>query len=63
LQIKNFKPLLDLMGEFHPEVKYIVQKLAMVSLLEVFKDVLPNYPIRIKEEEGVQCKFFLSFFF
>ncbi|XP_034251483.1 nucleolar complex protein 3 homolog [Thrips palmi] len=52
----NFTPLLEMMEETHPEVKISVRKLVAVSLLEVFKDVLPSYYIRHIEIEKVQLK-------
>ncbi|KOC63701.1 Nucleolar complex protein 3 like protein [Habropoda laboriosa] len=42
---ENFKTLLELMEENDPEVYITVRKLATVSLLEVFKDLLPSYQI------------------
>lgn len=56
-QMKNFKPLLDMMGEVNPEVKITVRKLVTVSLLEVFKDLLPSYYIKLLDMEKVTCKF------
>lgn len=59
LQTKNFKPLLDMMEENHPEVKITVRKLAAVSLLEVFKDLLPSYYIKFIDMENVICRYLL----
>lgn len=55
-QLINFGPLLEMMEETHPEVKISVRKLAAVSLLEVFKDVLPSYFIKHHDMENVRCK-------
>lgn len=60
LQMKNFKPLLDMMGEVNPEVKITVRKLVTVSLLEVFKDLLPSYYIKLLDMEKVTCKFIVT---
>ncbi|KAK9294565.1 hypothetical protein QLX08_010869 [Tetragonisca angustula] len=52
----NFKTLLELMEEVNPEVYITVRKLATVSLLEVFKDLLPSYQILQIQQEGVRLK-------
>nr|XP_033339973.1 nucleolar complex protein 3 homolog [Megalopta genalis] len=52
----NFKALLDFMEESDPEVYITVRKLATVSLLEVFKDLLPSYHILQVQQEGVKLK-------
>ncbi|CAL7938464.1 unnamed protein product [Xylocopa violacea] len=52
----NFKILLELMEETNPEVYVTVRKLATVSLLEVFKDLLPSYQILQIQQEGVKFK-------
>lgn len=56
LQIGNFKPLLDLLTDVDPEVCITVKKLALVSLLEIFKDLLPEYQIRLHDDSKVKCK-------
>ncbi|XP_076631281.1 nucleolar complex protein 3 isoform X3 [Colletes latitarsis] len=53
---ENFKALLELMEETNPEVYVTVRKLATVSLLEVFKDLLPAYHILQIQQEGVRFK-------
>lgn len=45
LKSENLKILLCLMDERNPEIYITVRKLAMVSLLEIFKDLLPSYNI------------------
>lgn len=52
---ENFKALLELMEETDPEVYVTIRKLATVSLLEVFKDLLPSYHILQIQQEGVKC--------
>ncbi|XP_011297136.1 nucleolar complex protein 3 homolog [Fopius arisanus] len=53
----NFKVLLDFLDESNPEVCITVKKLTIVSLLEVFKDLLPAYSINTgTKEEGVRYK-------
>lgn len=52
---ENFKTLLELMEETNPEVYITVRKLATVSLLEVFKDLLPSYQILQIQQDGVKC--------
>ncbi|KAK2584399.1 hypothetical protein KPH14_006781 [Odynerus spinipes] len=56
LKSSNFKMLLDFMDEKNPEIYITVRKLAMVSLLEVFKDLLPSYHILQIKQEGVRLK-------
>lgn len=46
----NLHALLNMMDEHIPELFLTVKKLVMVSLLEIFKDILPSY--QIKHEEG-----------
>lgn len=52
----NFKALLELMDERNPEVYITVRKLATVSLLEVFKDLLPSYHLNQTKEDGIMYK-------
>ena len=56
LKSENFRALLELMEETNPQVWITVRKLATVSLLEVFKDLLPSYNILQSEQEGVKLK-------
>ncbi|XP_035729514.1 nucleolar complex protein 3 homolog [Vespa mandarinia] len=56
LKSSNFKVLLDFMEESNPEIYITVKKLAMISLLEVFKDLLPSYQILQLKPEGVKLK-------
>lgn len=56
LKCSNFKMLLNFMDENNPEIYITVRKLAMVSLLEVFKDLLPSYQILQLKQEGVKLK-------
>ena len=53
----NFTKLLDFMEEKNPEVYVTVRKLATVSLFEIFKDILPSYPIVQVNQEGVMRKY------
>ncbi|XP_012153365.1 nucleolar complex protein 3 isoform X2 [Megachile rotundata] len=53
---ENFKSLLEFMDEADPEVYISVQKLATVSLAEIFKDLLPSYHILQLQQEGVKLK-------
>lgn len=54
LKFGNFKILLDMMDERASEVHITVRKLTMVSLLEVFKDLLPSYSLLQISQEGVK---------
>lgn len=55
-KIMNLKTLLDIMDDETPEVYLTVRKLVIVSLTEVFKDILPSYEIKHVNNEGVKCK-------
>lgn len=56
IKIKNLGILLELMDETNTEVYITVRKLATVSLLEVFKDLLPSYNINSSIQEGIKLK-------
>lgn len=56
LKTKNLKRLLALTNEESPELRITVCKLATVSLLEVFKDIIPSYQIKHQENTGVKLK-------
>ncbi|KAJ8978208.1 hypothetical protein NQ317_014724 [Molorchus minor] len=50
-KVMNLKTLLNIMDEETPEVYVTVKKLVIVSLVEIFKDILPDYEIKdIKQE-------------
>ncbi|KAJ1531012.1 hypothetical protein ONE63_005844 [Megalurothrips usitatus] len=55
-RLGNFRHLLKMMDEDIPEVKLTVRKLVTVSLLEVFKDVLPTYLIHVIDDKSVKMK-------
>ncbi|KAH0550275.1 nucleolar complex protein 3 homolog [Cotesia glomerata] len=56
IKVKNFTVLLDFMEEKTPGIYITVKKLAAVSLLEVFKDILPSYHLYQLKQEGVKLK-------
>lgn len=56
LKSENFTVLLKMMDKETSEVYITIRKLAMVSLLEVFKDLLPSYSILQAPQEGVKLK-------
>ena len=45
-----------MMNEESPELRITVCKLATVSLLEVFKDIIPSYQIKHQENPRVKCE-------
>lgn len=56
-KIVNLRSLLKILDEECPEVHWTVKKLGVVSLLEVFKDLLPSYEIKHHENnKEVKCK-------
>lgn len=57
LKSENFNVLLKMMDKQTSEVYITIRKLAMISLLEVFKDLLPSYSIQEISQEGVKCMY------
>lgn len=55
-KVTNLRTLLKLMDDETPEVYFTVRKLVIVSLLEVFKDILPLYEIKNVLQDGVKVK-------
>ncbi|XP_050299793.1 nucleolar complex protein 3 homolog [Anthonomus grandis grandis] len=55
-KVTNLRTLLSLMDEETPEVYFIVRKLVTISLMEVFKDILPDYEIKNVNPDGVKLK-------
>jgi len=53
LKSENFNVLLKMMDE-QTEVYITIRKLAMVSLLEIFKDLLPSYNILQVSQKGIK---------
>lgn len=45
-QIKKLKELRAMLMETDPSIAVTVRKLVMVSLMEIFKDIVPSYRIR-----------------
>lgn len=58
LNIKKLELVMKHLSDNNPETYITVRKLAMASLLEVFKDILPSYPILGIKQDGVICKYF-----
>lgn len=56
-KVTNLRTLLNLLDEEIPEIHYSVKKLVIISLLEIFKDILPSYEIKSFSQEGVKCKY------
>ncbi|KYN36057.1 Nucleolar complex protein 3 like protein [Trachymyrmex septentrionalis] len=57
LKSENFNVLLRMMDKQTSEIYITIRKLAMISLLEVFKDLLPSYSIQEISQEGVKCMY------
>ncbi|XP_055696047.1 nucleolar complex protein 3 homolog [Lutzomyia longipalpis] len=58
-RIKNFSSLFDLMGRVSKEGSanlISVRKVALLSALEVFKDIIPEYKLGVVETENVKLK-------
>jgi len=52
LQLKNLESLLMMIETLDHSLAFTVPKLACVSLVAVFQDILPLYPIKHFNEEG-----------
>lgn len=55
-KITNFKTLLALLDDNTSEVFISLKKIVIISLLEVFKDLLPTYQINDHDSTSVKCK-------
>ncbi|XP_050510797.1 nucleolar complex protein 3 homolog isoform X3 [Diabrotica virgifera virgifera] len=55
-KVLNLRTLLSLMDEEAAQLYITVKKLITVSLLEVFKDILPSYEIKNLMPDGVKLK-------
>lgn len=56
-QMKNLDAILMIMDGNDPAVAFIVPKLCALSLLAVFRDVLPSYAIKHFNSEGTKREF------
>lgn len=41
-----------------PELQVTIKKLVTLTLLEIFKDLLPSYQLKLDQYDGVKCKLF-----
>ncbi|XP_057663387.1 nucleolar complex protein 3 homolog [Diorhabda carinulata] len=55
-KVTNLRTLLSLMEDETAQLYVSVKKLILVSLLEIFKDILPSYEIKHVNTEGVKLK-------
>lgn len=55
-KVSNFRNLLNIIDEEVEGVYFTVKKLAVVALLEVFKDILPSYQLKPDIIQGVKRK-------
>lgn len=55
-KVSNLRILLNMIDEDVPEIHYTIKKLVLMSLLEIFKDVLPSYEIKHIHQDGVKCE-------
>jgi len=39
-----------------PELQVTIKKLVTLTLLEVFKDLLPGYQLKLDQYDGIKCK-------
>ena len=56
VQVKKLKELRSMLVETDSYVAVTVRKLVMVSLMEIFKDIVPAYRIRPLTEEEKDAK-------
>lgn len=66
-KMKNFNALFEMMDERHNDIPnlFSIRKIATMSLLEVFKDILPEYrigQIDLKTQKGKTIKFGWNFY-
>ena len=54
--MKKLKQLVQMLHEKDPDVLVTVRKLVMVSLMEVFKDIVPGYHLRQPTEQEQKQK-------
>ncbi|XP_017782223.1 PREDICTED: nucleolar complex protein 3 homolog [Nicrophorus vespilloides] len=54
--ILNLRLLMKILDDDTPEVYVTVRKLAIVALLEVFKDILPNYNLKLQDITETKVK-------
>lgn len=64
-QTGKLRELVDMLGEEEAGIRPVVMKLVTVSLAEVFKDIIPDYRIRLQTEieEQQQVRLFVCFYF
>ncbi|CAG9762116.1 unnamed protein product [Ceutorhynchus assimilis] len=55
-KVTNLRSLIKLLDDDVPETYFTVKKLVIVSLLEVFKDILPDYELKNFNPENVKLK-------
>ncbi|KAK9509652.1 hypothetical protein O3M35_006918 [Rhynocoris fuscipes] len=55
-KVLNISRLLEIYDEWHPELQLTLKKLVALSLLEVFKDILPSYQIKHQDDPNVKLK-------
>ncbi|XP_014241260.1 nucleolar complex protein 3 homolog [Cimex lectularius] len=55
-KVLNIQRLLEVYDDWHPELQITLKKLVMVSLLEVFKDILPSYQIKHQDNKESNVK-------
>ncbi|XP_073996350.1 nucleolar complex protein 3 isoform X2 [Rhodnius prolixus] len=55
-KILNITRLLEIYDEWHPELQVTLKKLVAISLLEVFRDILPSYQIKHQDNPNVKLK-------
>ncbi|XP_050523958.1 nucleolar complex protein 3 homolog [Daktulosphaira vitifoliae] len=56
LRIGNITHLLEIMEKRDPELQITIKKLVTLTLLEVFKDLLPSYQLKLDQYDGVKLK-------
>lgn len=54
-KVMNLRSLLNIIDEEIEGIYFTVRKLAIMSLLEVFKDILPSYELKPQIVDGVKC--------
>ncbi|BES99446.1 Nucleolar complex-associated protein [Nesidiocoris tenuis] len=55
-KVMNIARLLEIFDEWSPELQVTLKKLVTVSLLEIFKDIIPSYQIKHQDDTATKLK-------
>lgn len=58
-KISNFRIIFQILEDEAIEASLSIKKVIVVSLLEVFTDILPSYQIKQQDAKNIKCKYVL----